>query len=144
MSSELENAGLLIKKVQSRHHRELDAELMRLGISLVQWNALREIHRNPDRCAHELAELTFNSDQAFGALGTRLIQRGFVDRQPGVGRANTHRLTESGEEILTRGQEIMQRVLTASFAPLSCEERTTLSHLLTKLLNHPLSDSNAS
>jgi hypothetical protein len=37
---------------------------------LVQWNALREIERNPGCSQHRLAERTFNSDQAFGSLLT--------------------------------------------------------------------------
>lgn len=138
MSRKLDDLGLAIKKVQWRHHRALDIQLMRLGISLVQWNALREIDRNPGSSAHGVAELTFNSDQAFGTLTTRLLRRGFIDRQSGAGRAITHRLTESGRVMLSKGQEIRQRVLAASFAPLSQEERTTLSRLLAKLLIHPL------
>lgn len=141
MSSDLEDLGLSIKKVQWRHHRELDSQLMRLGISLVQWNALREIHRNPGKSAHALAELTFNSDQAFGTLTTRLMRQGYVDRQPGAGRANTHHLTESGKSMLSKGQKIMDKVLTKSFYALSSQDRMKLAQLLTKLLNS--SQSNA-
>ncbi len=72
MSSSLEPLGLLIKTVQHRHHRTLDAKLAPLGVSLVQWSALREIDRHPGVSMHRLAELTFNSDQAFGTLATRL------------------------------------------------------------------------
>ena len=144
MSRELEDLGLAIKKVQSRHHRALDSQLMRLGISLVQWNALREMDRNPGSSAHKLAELTFNSDQAFGTLTTRLLRLGFVDRQSGAGRAITHRLTESGKIMLSKGQKILQRVVSASFAPLTQEEQRTLSRLLTKLLDQPLNDSTRS
>ena len=140
MSRTLEELGLNLKKVQSRHHRALDAQLLRLGVSLVQWNALREIDRNPGSTAHRLAELTFNSDQAFGTLTTRLLRLGFIERHPGPGRANMHRLTPSGKVMLAKGQEVMQKVLTASFAPLSQEERTTLWKILTKLLVHPLDD----
>ncbi|MFK4443578.1 DNA-binding MarR family transcriptional regulator [Caballeronia udeis] len=136
MSRTLEELGLNLKKVQSRHHRALDAQLLRLGVSLVQWNALREIDRNPGSTAHRLAELTFNSDQAFGTLTTRLLRLGFIERQPGHGRANTHQLTQSGKVMLAKGQEVMQEVLTASFAPLSQAERATLSRILTKLLAH--------
>ena len=114
---------------------------MPLGISLVQWKALREIDRNPGSSGHRLAELTFNSDQAFGTLTTRLLKLGYVDRQSGTGRVVTHSLTPSGKAMLSQGHTIMQRVLTASFAPLNDAERATLSELLTKLLDHPLDDS---
>jgi DNA-binding MarR family transcriptional regulator len=144
MSRALEELGLTIKKVQSRQHRALDAQLLRLGVSLVQWNALREIDRNPGSSAHRLAELTFNSDQAFGTLTTRLLRLGFIERQPGPGRANTHRLTQSGKVMLAKGQDVMQKVLAASFAPLSKEERTTLATILTKLLARPLDEADPS
>jgi DNA-binding MarR family transcriptional regulator len=144
MSRTLEDLGLSLKKVQSRHHRALDAQLLRLGVSLVQWNALREIDRNPGSTAHRLAELTFNSDQAFGTLTTRLLRLGFIERQPGPGRANTHCLTQTGKVMLAKGQEVMQKVLTASFAPLSQQEQATLSKILTKLLAHPLDDADHS
>jgi len=140
MSRQLEEIGLAIKRVQSRHQRALDAQLLRLGVSLVQWNALREIDRNPDRSALRLAELTFNSAQAFGTLTTRLMRLGFIERQPGPGRANTYCLTQSGKVMLAKGHEVIQKVLAASFAPLSLEERTMLSKIMTKLLDHPLDD----
>ena len=140
MSTQLEELGLAIKKVQSRHHRVLDDQLQRLGVSLVQWNALREIDRNPGSNAHRLAELTFNSDQAFGTLTTRLLRLGFIEREAGPGRANAHHLTASGKAILAEGKGVMQAVLTASFAPLNDEERTTLLEIMIKLLDHPLDD----
>ncbi|MFL9873630.1 MarR family winged helix-turn-helix transcriptional regulator [Paraburkholderia megapolitana] len=140
MSTQLEELGLAIKKVQSRHHRVLDDRLQRLGVSLVQWNALREIDRNPGSNAHRLAELTFNSDQAFGTLTTRLLRLGFIEREAGLGRANAHHLTASGKAMLAEGKEVMRAVLEASFAPLDDEEQTTLLEILGKLLDHPLDD----
>jgi DNA-binding MarR family transcriptional regulator len=134
MSRQLEDLGLAIKTLQWRHHRALDSQLLPLGISLVQWNALREIERNPGSSALRLSELTFNSAQAFGTLLTRLLQLRFVERLPGPGRANTHRLTPSGKAMLAKGQEVLHGVLSASFARLSREERATLSLLLDKVL----------
>lgn len=137
MSSALEPLGLLIKKLQYRHHRALEARLAPLGVSLVQWNALREIHRHPGSTQHQLAELTFNSDQAFGTLTTRLLRLGLVERRPGKGRATVHSLTEKGERLLREGRELVLEVLAESFAPLDEDERATLSRLLTKLLAAP-------
>ena len=86
MSSALESLALLIKQAQHRNHQALDAVLAPMGISFVQWNALREIHRHPDSSQHRLAELTFNSDQSFGRLTTRLRRSKLVTRRPGAGR----------------------------------------------------------
>ena len=140
MSNHLENAALSIKKVQARHHRTLDRRLNQLGLSFVQWNALREIGRNPGASAHALSELTFNSDQAFGTLATRLIRLGFVVREPGKGRAIIHRLTPKGAKMRDAGQVILLEVLKHSFAPLTVPERQLLQTLLTKLLMHPVMD----
>jgi DNA-binding MarR family transcriptional regulator len=138
MSRKLEELGLIIKRVQARNHRSLDERLSRLGISLVQWNALREIDRNPGRSAHALAELTFNSDQAFGTLLTRLERVGVVVRQNGKGRAIHHILTAEGKQMLDEGYAIYLEFLQAAFAPLTPKERSVLLDLMMKLVN-PLS-----
>jgi len=135
MSSDLNRLGWLIKRLQHRHHRSLDANLSRLGVSLVQWNALREIDRNPGSSQHQLAERTFNSDQAFGTLINRLQKRNLLQSIKGPGRATLHALSPSGKALLKSGQKIMTEVLHASFSPLEENERTTLTHLLTKILD---------
>jgi DNA-binding MarR family transcriptional regulator len=137
MSTDLEKLGLAIKRVQDRHHRLLDARLAPLGISLVQWNALREIDRNPGASQHRLAELTFNSDQAFGMLSSRLLQRGLVRRVQGQGRAFEHQLTPMGQDLLQKGRQIHAGVISGCFAALAEGERATLLMLLDKLLAAP-------
>lgn len=134
MSSTPEHLGLLIKRIQDRQHRLLDAALEPLGVSLVQWNALREIERTPGGSQHRLAQLTFNSDQAFGTLTTRLIQRGLIERQRGAGRAMALQLTPLGRSLYLRGVEIHSNVAGAGFASLDGAERQILSDLLTRLL----------
>lgn len=140
MSTQYEHLGLSIKRVQARHHRSLDRRLNRLGISLVQWNALREIHRNPEASAHALAEFTFNSDQAFGTLTTRLIRLGFVERESGKGRALHHHLTPRGKQMLDNGYKIYLEFLKIAFSPLSSKERAVLLDLMTKLVERPDDD----
>jgi DNA-binding MarR family transcriptional regulator len=136
MSTSLEALGLFIKRMQDRHHRALDTRLTAaLGVTLVQWNALREIHRNPGSSLHHLAELTFNSDQAFGMLATRLLKLGLIERRNGKGRALVHSLTAKGDALRKRGKGILLDVLERSFASLDESERATLLRLLTKLLD---------
>ena len=134
MSSVLEPLGRLIKQAQYRHHRAMDANLAVLGITLVQWNALREIDRHPGSTMHALAELTFNSDQAFGTLATRMLRDGLIERRPGLGRATLHSLTPKGKTLLDQGRVIALEVLANSFAPLDEDERAMLSALLRKLV----------
>ena len=133
-STSLERLGLLVKELQHRHHRALDARLTPLGVSLVQWNALREIARHPGSSQHRLAEITFNSDQAFGTLLTRLLRLGLVVRQTGAGHSTLHHLTAKGETLLHQGHTLVLEVLAQSFAPLSGDECAMLGGLLAKLL----------
>jgi DNA-binding MarR family transcriptional regulator len=137
MSTDLEKLGLLVKRVQDQNHRLLDAALDALDVSLVQWNALREIDRNPGASQHRLAQLTFNSDQAFGTLSNRLLQRGLVKRVKGQGRMQIHELTPAGRRLLQNGREIHAGIILQTFAPLDAGERETLSELLEKLIVSP-------
>ena len=134
MPEPLEILALSIKRLQYLNYRVLDARLAPLGISLVQWGALREIERNPGLCMHRLAELTFNSDQAFGTLMTRLLRQKLVARQPGAGRANVHRLTPHGRTLLGEGRKRVRQVLVRIFARLDADECVRLQGLLTKVL----------
>jgi DNA-binding MarR family transcriptional regulator len=142
MSSSVENIGHLIKRVQYRHHRAIDHKLSKLGLSLVQWNALREIDRNPDVSMQQLSELTFSSNQAFGTLSKRLMRDRLINRHVGVGRAIKHSLTAKGHKLMVDGQRLMTEALVQSFLPLSSYECNTLSNLLTKLLDGDDSCSN--
>lgn len=134
MPSDLQPLGLAIKRVQDRHHRRLDTALIEMGTTLAQWNALRVIARHPESSSHKLAGLTFQSDQSFGALANRMVERGLIRRVSGEGRAILHHLTAEGEAMLESGRGAAERVLTASFAPLTRTERQQLQTLLEKLL----------
>lgn len=135
MSSVWENLGLSIKRIQHRNLRLLEARLAPLGISMIQWNALRTIDLYPESSMHRLATLTFNSDQAFGTLATRLRRLGLIERHPGRGRATRHGLTPKGKALLRAGRSRVQAVLAVTFAPLREGERKTLARLLGKLLD---------
>ena len=134
MASDLKPLGLAIKRVQHRHHRTLDAAFIGIGTTLAQWDALRAIATHPDSSAHKLAGLTFQTDQAFGTLANRLLDRGLIRREAGEGRAIRHRLTADGERVLEAGFAVADGVLAASFAPLDAAERRQLHALLAKML----------
>jgi DNA-binding MarR family transcriptional regulator len=134
MPSDLQALGLAIKRVQHRHHRTLDAALIEIGTTLAQWDALRAIARHPESTSHKLAGLTFQTDQSFGALANRMVDRGLIRRVAGTGRAILHHLTPAGEEMLAAGNAVADRLLAASFAPLAKAERQQLRMLLAKLL----------
>ena len=129
-----QDLGRAVKQLQYRHHRELDTRLRETGTSLAQWDALRAISKRPNSSAHALAEITFQTDQSFGALAGRLERRGLIERATGRGRAIRHRLTPTGEAALRRGQDAVNKVLRESFAPLTTRQREQLFGLLTTAL----------
>lgn len=134
MPTALRDLGRAVKQLQYRHHRGMDSKLREVGTSLAQWDALRAISRRPNSSAHALAEMTFQTDQSFGALANRLLQKGMIERVAGPGRAIRHRLTPKGEAMLRRGYEAVDQVFQASFAPLTSRQRDELFRLLSVAL----------
>ncbi|WP_307665413.1 MarR family winged helix-turn-helix transcriptional regulator [Streptomyces sp. V1I1] len=98
------------------------------------WDALRHLDQSPEASLHDLAQLTFQTDQAFGTLAKRMIERGLIERVPGPGRAVRHRLTGHGRQVRQAGAEIVDRILADSFAPLTPHQRDLLGDLLDRLL----------
>lgn len=133
MATNLEALGQAIKRAQYRNHRTMDAALQEIGVSLVQWDAMRAIERMPSASGHELAVATFQSDQAFGTLANRLVERGLIERSAGRGRRIEHTLTGAGRDALAAGRELSVDVLDDLFAPLSETQRAELLGLLTCL-----------
>jgi DNA-binding MarR family transcriptional regulator len=134
MNHQPADVALAVKRLQYRHHRALSRALAPLGLSLVQWDTLRHLHRQPEASLHDLAVLTFQTDQSFGSLATRMAERGLIERVPGPGRAVKHRLTEKGEELRADGQDAVDVVFKSSFDTLSPAQLQQLGDLLDKAL----------
>ena len=128
------DVALAVKRLQYRHHRALSRALAPLGLSLVQWDTLRHLHRQPDASLHDLAMLTFQTDQSFGSLATRMAERDLIERVPGPGRAVKHRLTKKGEQLRAEGQEAVNEVFKSSFDNLSAAQLQQLGDLLDSAL----------
>ncbi|WP_161880253.1 MarR family winged helix-turn-helix transcriptional regulator [Deinococcus alpinitundrae] len=133
MSVELQLLGKAIKRAQYRHHRQLDLRLAPLGTTLVQWDALRAIERQPGASAHDLAVATFQSDQAFGTLANRLLAQQLIERRSGQGRRIEHRLTPAGKALLEAAHPLADEMLADSFAGLTEQECATLLALLLRV-----------
>jgi DNA-binding MarR family transcriptional regulator len=99
---------------------------------LAQWDVLRHIDVRPDASLHDLAVLTFQTDQSMGTLAGRMIDRGLIERVAGPGRAIRHRLTAEGERIRGAGDSVLDGVLTESLGRLAPTELATLHGLLQK------------
>jgi DNA-binding MarR family transcriptional regulator len=112
----------------------MDRKLREVGTSLAQWDALRAIAARPNSSAHALAEMTFQTDQSFGALANRLVKRGMIERVDGPGRAIRHKLTPRGEVTLRKGHEVVGPVLESSLAPLTHRQREDFYRLISRAL----------
>ena len=134
MPVDLETLGRAVKQAQYRQHRALETRLAPLGTTLVQWDALRAVARDPGASGHELAVATFQGDQAFGTLANRLVAQGLIERTPGRGRRIEHRLTAAGERMLAAGRPVLLEVLGEAFSGLDEGERELLLGLLEKLV----------
>jgi DNA-binding MarR family transcriptional regulator len=126
--------GLSVKRLQVKHHRAATEALRPLDVTLVQWDALRHLHAHPGASLHDLAVLTFQTDQAFGTLAARLEARGLIRRVNGVGRAIRPELTPEGERVFAAGRAVTERVVGESFAALDADERAALGGMLERLL----------
>lgn len=127
---------MAVKRLQARHHRTANARLAEVGLSLAQWDVLRHLHANPEASLHDLAQLTFQTDQAAGTLANRMITRGLLERVAGPGRAVRHRLTAAGEAARRAGGDVVDSVLQDSLGGLTDEERETLHRLLVQAAGH--------
>lgn len=134
MARELPEIGLAVKRLQVRHHRANDTALATLGLTLVQWDALRHLHQNPGASLHDLAQMTFQTDQSMGALANRMVSRGLIERISGRGRAVRHRLTPQGDTLRQDAQRIVEGVLADSFSALTPDQLNVFDRLLRQLL----------
>ena len=132
----LQEIGHSVKRLQMRHHHAANEALAELGITIVQWDALRHLHQNPDASLHDLAQLTFQTDQSFGTLAGRLIDRGLIERVPGPGRAVKHRLTDKGDRVRVAGSDVLDLVLALSFSTLTPAEVEEFGSLVRRLLRN--------
>ncbi len=135
MGRSLQETGLWVKRLQMQHHRAANNALEPLGLTIVQWDALRHLQANPGASLHDLAVLTFQTDQSMGALAARLVSGGLVRRVPGPGRAVHHELTGKGSALCAEGAAVMETVLAGSFAPLTPTQLRTLDELLLLLVD---------
>jgi len=134
MPMSVSELGHAVKRLQVKHHRAATYALRPLDVTLVQWDALRHLHAHPGASLHDLAVLTFQTDQAFGTLAARLETRGLIQRVNGAGRAIRPELTAEGERVFAEGREVTERVVRESFAPLDADERAAFGGMLERLL----------
>lgn len=130
-----EDIDRLIRAVQHCCRRGIDERLRVFDMSAVQCQALQVISDHPNLSQRRLARLMGQSEQAFGALLARLLNRGYLVRRAAPSQAANHELTAHGRIMLHQAKEIGHDVLLLLFMPLTDEERQFLRVLLQKVLN---------
>lgn len=130
-----EDLHRLIRAVELHCRRGMDQELGQIGLSLVQWQALRLVSRNPGIRQRRLARLTDHSGQAFATLLARMIRYDFIARRAGRGWPATHELTRLGQILLPMGNEIVADAQAQLFGTLDVSERQALQRLLKRVLH---------
>ena len=130
MDASPQEVGRAVTRLQWRHHREANKRLARLGLSLAQWDVLRHLDAHPDASLHDLAMLTFQTDQSMGALAGRMIDRGFLERRNTTGRVVKHRLTARGDLARREGSDAVDDVMATSIGRLRTPDLATLHRLL--------------
>lgn len=126
----LQDVGLAVKRLQWRHHRAANQQLGGLGLSLAQWDVLRHLDAHPDASLHDLAVLTYQSDQSMGALAARMVDRGLLARLTAPGRAVRHEVTPEGQRLREAGAAVVDGVLRDTLGSLSPRQLSTLYKLL--------------
>ena len=132
----LQDVGLAVKRLQHRHHSTANKRLAASGLSLPQWDVLRQLADHPDASLHDLAVLTFQTDQSMGTLAGRMVDRGLLERVEGPGRAVRHRLTADGERVRAEGADILDGVLHETLGSLSQRDLAALHRLLGRALSN--------
>lgn len=131
MPIRLQDVGLAVKRLQWRHHRDMNTRLAELDLSLAQWDVLRHLDHNPDASLHDLAVLTFQTDQSMGSLAVRMSAKGLLERVDGPGRAVRHIVTATGRRAFAQGSTLVDSVFEDTIGRLTPEERDELFRLLT-------------
>ena len=131
MDPALQDVGLAVKRLQWRHHRGANQKLATIGLSLAQWDVLRHLDALPEASLHDLAQLTFQTDQSMGALAARMTDRGLLERLTGAGRAVRHQLTPEGQRLRKAGAAMVDQVLAESLGRLTPGDLAVLLRLLT-------------
>jgi DNA-binding MarR family transcriptional regulator len=132
--------SILLRRAQLRKQTACEAELARLDLTLPQWGMLHAVAQVPNASTHALALYTGQSDQAAGAVVARLHQRGLLERRSEGGRAILHRLTESGQELVERGDAVVAEVMGRLVSQFSADQRRDLADALEAIAAWPLGE----
>jgi DNA-binding MarR family transcriptional regulator len=127
--------GFLIGDVTRLYRREFDRRAAHLGLTRVQWRALRRIERVEGLTQAGLAEDLELAPIAVGRVLDRLEKAGFIERRPDPADRRCWRLhLAPGSAIVMAGVErIANELREEVFAGIALPDLETVGHVLATL-----------
>ena len=113
--------------------KTFERELSSFGLSIEQWDILRQLGDLPGASGAEIARQTRVSPQAVATMLQRLEKAELVTRRSAErGRAIEAYLTAKGEELLAHGERIATRVEAEVFSTFTPEEQDQFNDFLVR------------
>lgn len=127
--------GYLVHEVARLFRRRFETFASEHGVTLTQWRALAQIHRQPSISQVALAGAIDSDPMTMSGVLERLERRGLVERYPDPddSRAKLARLTAEGEELVRVASDVGQELHALAITGLNEEERSCLTKGLTHI-----------
>ena len=127
--------GFLVHEVARLFRRRFEDEARTHNVTLPQWRALIEIHKNEGISQVSLAGCIDTDPMTMSGILDRLEKRGLIERypDPNDSRAKLARLTESGVELVDTARSIGREFYENALAGVSDLERARLVAGLTRI-----------
>ena len=130
--------GFLVHEVARLFRRRFEDEARTHNVTLPQWRALIEIHKNEGISQVSLAGCIDTDPMTMSGILDRLEKRGLVERypDPNDSRAKLARLTDEGSSLVRTARHVGRELYENALAGLSESERERLSAGLILIRNN--------
>jgi len=130
--------GFLVHEVARLFRRRFEDEARTHNVTLPQWRALIEIHKNEGISQVSLAGCIDTDPMTMSGILDRLEKRGLVERypDPNDSRAKLARLTDEGSALVRTARQLGRELYENALAGLNQAERDRLSAGLILIRNN--------
>lgn len=130
--------GFLVHEVARLFRRRFEDEARSHGVTLPQWRALAEIHKNEGISQVSLAGCIDTDPMTLSGILDRLEKRGLVERypDPNDSRAKLARLSEDGETLVRTARNVGRELYDTALAGLDEAQRAEITDGLIHIRNN--------
>jgi len=130
--------GFLVHEVARLFRRRFEDEARTHNVTLPQWRALIEIHKNERISQVSLAGCIDTDPMTMSGILDRLEKRGLVERypDPNDSRAKLARLTDEGSSLVRTARHVGRELYENALGGLSQAERDRLATALIRIRNN--------